>query len=210
MSIYRHDESLRGEGFKLIAGIDEAGRGPLAGPVVASAVVLPPATRIEGLRDSKKVPEKERESLFWDIASCGAAIGVGIVGPDTIDRVNILQATRLAMELAVRDLSAQPDLLLIDAVKLPSLEIKQLSMIKGESKSASIAAASIIAKFVRDSIMLHYEAIYPGYGFAKHKGYPTKEHIKNITYIGICPIHRKTFAKVKPMQLPGLLLQISD
>lgn len=201
MSIYRYDESLRDKGFKLIAGIDEAGRGPLAGPVVASAVVLPPETRIKGLRDSKKVPEKERESLFWDIAGCGVAIGVGIVGPDTIDRINILQATRLAMELAVKDLSLQPGLLLIDAVKLPSLDIKQLSMIKGESKSASIAAASIIAKFVRDSIMLHYETIYPGYGFAKHKGYPTKEHIKNITSIGICPIHRKTFKKVTPMQI---------
>lgn len=208
MSIYRYDEALRVQGFKLVAGIDEAGRGPLAGPVVASAVVLPPLKRIEGLRDSKKVPEKERESLFWDVACCGVAIGVGIVGPDTIDRINILQATRLAMELAVKDLSAQPDLLLIDAVKLPSLDIKQLSIIKGESRSASIAAASIIAKFVRDSIMLHYETIYPGYGFAKHKGYPTKEHIKNITSIGICPIHRKTFAKVKNMITSDFLLEI--
>lgn len=202
MDIYRYDESLRTEGFHVIAGIDEAGRGPLAGPVVASAVVLPPMEKIEGLRDSKMVPEKERESLFWDILCCSPNIGVGIVGPETIDRINILNATRLAMELAVKDLTLKPDLLVIDAVKLQSVNIKQISVIKGESKSASIAAASILAKVVRDRIMGHYENIYPEYGFARHKGYPTSEHVKNILIYGPCPIHRRSFNKVKTLPLP--------
>lgn len=202
MSIYRYDESLRDKGFRMIAGIDEAGRGPIAGPVVASAIVLPPMKRIDGLRDSKKVPEKERESLFWDVLCSCLDVGVGMVEPETIDRINILEATRLAMALAVKDLSSKPDLLLIDAVKLHSTDIKQVSIIKGESKSASIAAASIIAKVVRDGIMRYYGDIYPQYGFARHKGYSTKEHIKNILYYGPCQIHRRSFKKVKTLPLP--------
>lgn len=202
MDIYRYDESLRNDGFRIIAGIDEAGRGPLAGPVVAAAVVLPPDIRIEGLRDSKKVPEKERNSLFWDVLCCSLDIGVGIVDAETIDRINILRSTRLAMENAVKDLSHTPDLLLIDALKLTSVNIKQNSIIKGESKSASIAAASIIAKVTRDHIMKQYDGIYPGYGFARNKGYPTREHMEKIIFLGPCPIHRKTFEKVMPLQLP--------
>ncbi len=201
MDIYRYDESHR-KGFRVIAGIDEAGRGPLAGPVVAAAVVLPPMRKIEGLRDSKKVPEKERESLFWDVFYTSPDIGVGIVEAETIDRINILRATRLAMELAVKDLSSMPDLLLIDALKLPSLHVEQVSPTKGESKSASIAAASIIAKVVRDRMMMQYDTIYPDYGFAKHKGYSTREHIEKIVIHGPCPIHRRSFEKVLSLPLP--------
>jgi len=202
VDIYLYDESLRKEGFGRIAGIDEAGRGPLAGPVVAGAVVLPPMKRIDGLRDSKKVPEKERESLFWDVLCCCMDIGVGIVDVETIDRINILRATRLAMELAVKDLTSVPDLLLIDALRLPNINIRQVSIVKGESRSASIAAASIVAKVVRDRIMLHYDRIYPQYGFSRHKGYCTEEHIKKIILHGPCPIHRKSFEKVMSLPLP--------
>lgn len=202
MDIYRYDESFRIRGFHTVAGIDEAGRGPLAGPVVASAVVLPPMKRLEGLRDSKKVPEKERESLFMALLCCSADIGVGVVDADTIDRINILRATRLAMKIAVEDLLSRPALLLIDAVKLPAVDIEQVSMVKGESMSASIAAASIVAKVVRDGIMYHYDSIYPDYRFAKHKGYSTKEHIERIILHGPCPIHRKSFERVMSLQLP--------
>ena len=202
MDIYRYDESFRKEGYHRIAGLDEAGRGPLAGPVVASAVVLPSGKRIRGLRDSKKVPEKERESLFMDVLCCCVDVGVGIVDAETIDRINILNATKLAMQRAVEDLSRKADLLLIDALQLSSLDVKQVPLIKGESKSASIAAASIIAKVIRDGIMRRYDGTYPGYGFGKHKGYCTREHMENILLHGPCPIHRKSFEKVLSLELP--------
>ncbi len=202
MDIYRYDESLRRKGFKRIAGIDEAGRGPLAGPVVASAVVMPPMKKIEGLRDSKKVAAKERESLFFEILSCCLDVGIGIIEADEIDRINILRATMRAMEEAVKDLSTEPDLLLIDALNVPGIHIKQISPIKGESVSASIAAASIIAKVVRDRLMRQYHQVYPEYGFEKHKGYCTKEHIENLLNYGPCQIHRKSFEKVMSLTLP--------
>jgi ribonuclease HII len=202
MDIYRYDESFRARGFHRVAGIDEAGRGPLAGPVVASAVVLPPMKRIRGLRDSKKVPEKERASLFLDVLCSCLDVGVGIVDAVTIDRINILRATKLAMQMAVEDLTFGADILLIDAVTLPSIAAEQVSMIQGESKSASIAAASIIAKVVRDGIMHQYDEIYPEYEFARHKGYSTKSHIEKIILHGPCPIHRKTFEKVRSLPLP--------
>lgn len=202
MDIYRYDESHREKGFKVIAGIDEAGRGPLAGPVVAAAVVLPSGKKIEGLRDSKKVPAKEREVLFRDVLCTSLDIGVGIVEADTIDRINILESARLAMELAVQDLSSKADLLLIDALRLPSLDVEQVSLIKGESKSASIAAASIIAKVVRDGMMLTYDALYPEYGFGRHKGYSTREHMDRIVTYGPCPIHRRSFRRVLTLELP--------
>lgn len=202
MDIYRYDESFRKEGYHRIAGLDEAGRGPLAGPVVASAVVLPSGKRIKGLRDSKKVPEKERESLFMDVLCCCIDVGVGIVDAGTIDRINILNATKLAMQRAVEDLSGEADLLLIDALQLPSLDVKQVSLIRGESKSASIAAASIIAKVIRDGIMRQYDGVYPAYGFGKHKGYSTREHMEKIILHGPCPIHRKSFEKVLSLDLP--------
>lgn len=202
MDIYRHDEDLRNNGFQRIAGIDEAGRGPLAGPVVAAAVVLKGNTRIKGLRDSKKVPEKERESLFIEIQDTALDIGIGIVNHEDIDKINILRASKLAMKLAVGNLSELPDFLVIDAVTLPSVPIKQTSPIKGESVSASVAAASIIAKVTRDRIMYEYHNQYPQYNFNKHKGYSTKEHMELIQLYGPCPIHRKSFCKVMTLELP--------
>ena len=202
MDIYRYDESFRKGGYRHIAGIDEAGRGPLAGPVVASAVVLPSGKRIDRLRDSKKVPEKERDSLFMDVLCCCDDVGVGVVDSETIDHINILNATKLAMKRAVEDLSGSADLLLIDALRLPSVEIRQISLIRGESRSASIAAASIVAKVVRDGIMRHFDEVYPGYGFGRHKGYSTREHMEKIVSCGPCPIHRKSFEKVLSLGLP--------
>jgi ribonuclease HII len=202
MDIYQYDESFRRKGFERIAGIDEAGRGPLAGPVVAAAVVLRENVRIPGLRDSKKVPEKERESLFREIEKSAAYIGTGIVEPADIDRLNILGATKLSMKLAVENLSECPDLLIIDAVSLPSVPIQQVSPVKGESVSASVAAASIIAKCTRDRIMAEYHLRYPRYNFGKHKGYSTKEHLEMIRLYGPCPIHRKSFCRVMSIELP--------
>ncbi len=202
MDIYRHDQAFRQKGFRIIAGIDEAGRGPIAGPVVAAAVVLPGNLRIKGLRDSKKVPEKERESLFWDILTLSEDIGIGMVDHEEIDRYDILQCTKLAMKNALDDLNVLPDMIIIDAVSLPSAAVEQISPIKAESKSASVAAASIIAKYVRDVIMVHYHDVYPEYNFKKHKGYCTREHLKMITLHGPCPIHRKSFKKVMSMTLP--------
>ena len=202
MDIYQYDESLRKEGLRNIAGIDEAGRGPIAGPVVASAVILPGSVKIAGLRDSKKVPEKERGCLFWDVLSSATHIGVGIVENLEIDRLNILNATKLAMRKAVDDLGIVPDLLIIDAVALPSVAVRQISAIRAESKSASVAAASIVAKFVRDAIMLRYHDIYPEYNFKKHKGYGTAEHLLMVRKYGPCDIHRKTFERVMTLELP--------
>ncbi len=200
--LYQYDESLRGKGFLRIAGIDEAGRGPLAGPVVAAAVVFSNGIRIKGLRDSKKVPEKERKFLYEEIIHFSVDMGVGMVGHEEIDRMNILRATRLAMQCAVGNLSKPPDLLVIDAVSLPSIRIKQFSIIKGESVSASIAAASIVAKYERDKIMLEYHHQFPHYNFDKNKGYSTKNHLDMIRIYGPCPIHRKSFQRVMTLELP--------
>ena len=202
MDIYQHDKAFRERGFKVIAGIDEAGRGPLAGPVVAAAVVMPADLRIDGLRDSKKVPEKERLTLFWDILSSSLDIGVGIVEHDEIDRINILQATKSAMKKAVADLRMSPDALIIDALTLPAVRVKQFSIIKADSKSASVAAASLIAKYVRDMIMLRYDSVYPEYNFKKHKGYCTEEHLRLLDMHGPCSIHRRSFRKVMDLNLP--------
>ncbi len=200
LSIYHYDENIR-QKHSVIAGLDEAGRGPLAGPVVASAVILPAGLIIEGLRDSKKIAEKERKRIFWEIAQHADGIGVGIVDAETIDRINILEATKCAMKEAVEDLEKKPGYLLIDSVKLSGVDIEQSSMIKGESVSASIAAASIIAKTVRDDIMIAYHEIYPDYNFKGHKGYSTKEHMELIGLYGPCPIHRMSFKRVKDDQL---------
>ncbi len=199
--IFLHDEKVR-QSHPLPAGVDEAGRGPLAGPVVAAAVILPAGQVIEGVRDSKKTSEKYRKDIFWKIVRAAVAIGVGIVDAETIDRINILQSTKQAMKKAVHDLGVTPDLLLIDAVQLPDVFIEQTSIIKGESVSASIAAASIIAKVVRDDIMVDYHGKYPRYNFRGHKGYGTKEHVELIHLHGPCPIHRMSFRKVKDEQLP--------
>ncbi|OGW21849.1 MAG: ribonuclease HII [Nitrospirae bacterium GWA2_46_11] len=202
MNPYEYDESIRKNGFGSVAGVDEAGRGPLAGPVVAAAVILPEDFRVEGVRDSKKIPRKEREELFWAIVLNARSIGIGIIDQVEIDRLNILRATKLAMHNALTDLTTKPDMILIDALTIPSIPIKQMPIIKGDAKSASIAAASIIAKVVRDGIMIKYHSIYPSYEFDKHKGYATKAHLDKIEKHGPCPIHRKTFHKVKDLLLP--------
>ncbi len=178
-----------------ICGIDEAGRGPLAGPVVAGAVILPKDCEILFLNDSKKLSEKKRETLFIEIKEKAIAWNVGIVGPDMIDEINILQATYEAMRRAIAGLSVQPDILLNDAVTIPNVEIHQIPIIKGDAKSISIAAASILAKVTRDHMMMEYDTLFPEYGFAKHKGYGTAVHTAAIREHGPCPIHRKTFIK---------------
>lgn len=178
-----------------ICGIDEAGRGPLAGPVVAGAAILPEDCEILFLNDSKKLSEKRREELFLEIKDKAVAWSVGIVGPDVIDEINILQATYEAMRRAIAGLSVQPDILLNDAVTIPGVEINQVPIIKGDAKSVSIAAASILAKVTRDHMMTEYETLFPEYGFAKHKGYGTAAHIAAIRQFGPCPIHRRSFIK---------------
>lgn len=178
-----------------ICGIDEAGRGPLAGPVVAGAVILPPECEILFLNDSKKLSEKRREELFLEIRQKALAWNVGIAGPDRIDEINILQATYEAMRQAIAGLKLQPDLLLNDAVTIPGIAINQVPIVKGDAKSVSIAAASIMAKVTRDHMMLEYDKLYPEYGFAKHKGYGTAAHIAALKEHGPSPIHRRTFIK---------------
>ena len=176
-----------------ICGIDEAGRGPLAGPVVAGAVVLPKDCRILYVNDSKKLSEKKREMLYDVILNEAVSVGVGIVSPERIDEINILNATYEAMREAINNLTVKPDILLNDAVTIPGVDIEQVPIIKGDAKSLSIASASIIAKVTRDRLMYHYDELYPEYGFAKHKGYGTKLHTDVLKEIGPCPIHRKTF-----------------
>ena len=178
-----------------ICGIDEVGRGPLAGPVVAGAVILPKDETILYLNDSKKLSEKKREELYDVLMEKAVATGIGIASPARIDEINILQATYEAMREAIRGLSAVPEILLNDAVQIPKVEIPQVSIIKGDAKSVSIAAASILAKVTRDHMMAEYDEIYPGYGFAKHKGYGTAAHIQALKELGPCPIHRRSFIK---------------
>jgi len=181
--------------FSLICGIDEAGRGPLAGPVAAGAVILPKDCTILYLNDSKKLSEKRREELFLEIKEKAVVWNVAIASPQRIDEINILQATYEAMRNAVAGLSVLPDILLNDAVTIPGLSMKQVPIIKGDAKSVSIAAASILAKVTRDHMMIEYDKLYPEYGFAKHKGYGTAAHIAVLKELGPTPIHRKTFIK---------------
>ena len=183
--------------FGVICGIDEAGRGPLAGPVAAAAVILPEDCKIAYVNDSKKLSEKKREALYDEIMEQAVSIGVGIVGPGRIDEINILQATYEAMREAVGKLSPVPDVSLNDAVTIPGLPpvIRQVPIIKGDAKSLSIAAASIIAKVTRDRMMREYDKLYPEYGFAAHKGYGSAEHMAAIRKYGMTPIHRRSFLK---------------
>ncbi len=176
-----------------ICGIDEAGRGPLCGPVVAGAVILPKNCDILYINDSKKLSEKMRDVLYDEITSGAIAWGVGIVSPERIDEINILQATYEAMKIAIDNLKVTPDILLNDAVIIPGVDIEQVKIIKGDAKSQSIAAASIIAKVTRDRMMAEYDKMYPGYGFAQHKGYGTKAHVEALKEYGPSPIHRKSF-----------------
>ena len=178
-----------------ICGIDEAGRGPLAGPVVAAAAVLPKDCQIFYLNDSKKLSEKKRDLLFAEVKEKAVAYGIGIVSPQVIDEINILQATYEAMRQAISQLNVIPEILLNDAVTIPGVDIMQVPIVKGDAKSVSIAAASILAKVTRDRMMMEYDQIYPEYGFAKHKGYGTAAHIAALKEYGPCPIHRRTFIK---------------
>ncbi len=201
MDPYEFDESAGNGEFSIIAGVDEAGRGPLAGPVVAAAVILDRRIKIGGVRDSKQVPEAEREKLYQLILS-SSRVGVGTADTGEIDRINILNATKKAMYDAVVNLGAFPELLLIDALIIPNIETRQMPIIKGDCKSASIAAASIIAKVTRDRIMMQYHEAYPEYGFDKHKGYATKRHLESLRRYGPSPIHRKSFYPVMSLSLP--------
>ena len=190
---YRYERAAWRSGLKQVAGVDEAGRGPLAGPVVAAAVILDRDRRLKGVDDSKRLTPAQRERLFEQILERAPGLGIGIVDPQTIDRVNILEATRLAMYEALGKLAPRPDLVLIDALRLPALAVSQKPLIKGDRRSASIAAASIVAKVTRDRLMLEADARFPEYGFARHKGYPTREHLAALEKHGPCPIHRRTF-----------------
>lgn len=191
------ENAARAEGFLYIAGIDEAGRGPLAGPVVAAAVILPLDVALEGVTDSKKLSPLKRAKLFDLIMKNALAVGVGMADAAMIDRINILQATLRAMEMAVAELLLKPDLLLIDGISKTALTVEQRVIKKGDSLSLSIAAASIIAKVTRDRMMEQYEEEYPGYGFSGHKGYGSKAHMEAIARLGPSPIHRRTFGGVK-------------
>ena len=191
MRVYEHEYAS----FSAICGIDEAGRGPRAGPVVAGAVILPTDCEILYLNDSKKLTEKRREALFLEIKEKAVAWNVGIVDAAEIDQINILQATYEAMRKAITGLEVTPDLLLNDAVEIPDVQIPQVKIIKGDAKSVSIAAASILAKVTRDHLMIEYDQKYPDYGFARHKGYGTGVHIEAIRDYGPCPLHRKTFIR---------------
>ncbi len=178
-----------------IAGVDEVGRGPLFGPVAAAAVILEPGSEILYLNDSKKLSEARREALYDETMEKAAAVGVGMVSAARIDEINILQATYEAMREAVSQLSPRPDYLLVDAVTIPGISVPQLGIIKGDAKSLSIAAASIIAKVTRDRLMYEYDALYPGYGLAKNKGYGTAEHIEALRRLGPTPLHRRSFIR---------------
>lgn len=179
--------------FNFIAGCDEAGRGPLAGPVVAAAVILPKNFYHSEIDDSKKISPKKREELFEIIQNSAISYSFGIVAPEVIDKINILEATKLAMVQAINGLSQNPEIVLIDALKIDNLPYQQLAIIKGDTLSITIASASILAKVKRDSMMLEYHKQYPMYGFDKHKGYPTAYHRASIKKYGPCPIHRKSF-----------------
>ena len=190
------ENELRKKGFQYICGIDEAGRGPLAGPVVVASVIMPEDSMIEGVNDSKKISEKKREKLYDQILQEAISYGVAIIGQDEIDEINILNATKKGLTVSLQELSQRPDLILVDALNgIDTMGIPYDSIIKGDAKCYSIAAASIIAKVTIDRIMREWDKIYPEYGFEKHKGYGTAAHITAIREYGLCPIHRRSFTK---------------
>ncbi|HUM16026.1 MAG TPA: ribonuclease HII [Candidatus Nitrosotalea sp.] len=193
---YRFESAAWRRGATRVAGVDEAGRGPLAGPVVAAAVVLPPGTRIAGVDDSKRLEAEERERLFEIIRARALGVGVAIVDHTTIDRINILQATRLAMAQALASLGMELELVLTDFVEVPGLRCPQRNLVDGDRRSASVAAASIVAKVTRDRIMEAADRDFPLYGFGRHKGYATPEHRDALERHGPCPLHRRTFAGI--------------
>ena len=195
MDLWVYERKACDAGIKLVCGVDEAGRGPLAGPVCAAAVILPPGLEIPGLNDSKKLTDKKRRELYDVITAQAVSYGIAFASEQEIDEINILQATFLAMERAIQKLSPQPELALIDGNRTKDFGLPVRTIVKGDSLSASIAAASILAKVTRDRLMEEYDAQYPQYGFAVHKGYGTKRHYKALREFGPSPIHRKTFLK---------------
>lgn len=195
-TLLNYEKSLYARGIELIAGVDEVGRGPLAGPVVAAAVILPKLCKIKGLNDSKKIPKSKHEAIYNQVMKEAVAVGIGIKDNYVIDDVNIYEATKLAMIEAIEKLNPQPEHLLIDAMNL-DLPIEQTSIIKGDANSLSIAAASIAAKVTQDKMMADYEQEFPGYAFAKNAGYGTKEHLSGIDKFGVTPIHRRSFEPIK-------------
>lgn len=197
-----YEKALYENGVEFIAGIDEVGRGPLAGPVVAAAVILPKGCKIRYLNDSKKIPKSKHEAIYQEVMERAVAVGVGIKDAAVIDQVNIYEATKLAMLEALGQLSQEPEHLLIDAMKLDT-PIPQTSIIKGDANSLSIAAASIVAKVTRDKMMADYDKEFSGYGFAKNAGYGTAEHLEGLNKLGITPIHRKSFEPIKSMLVGG-------
>jgi ribonuclease HII len=196
-NLYHYENQLEKEGYSLVAGIDEAGRGSLSGPVVAAAVIMPCRLFVPYIKDSKKLTSKKRTELYYSILNSAKDVGIGIVEAKVIDRINIAQASFLAMKKAILDLKEIPDYLLVDGFKIPNLNILQIPLIKGEDKSISIAAASIIAKVYRDNIMVKYDQKYPQYLFKKNKGYGTEEHLKALLKHGPSEIHRKSFKRVR-------------
>lgn len=195
--MFSYERQVWAMGYKLVAGLDEAGRGPLAGPVVAAAVILPGETYLPGLDDSKRLSPKRRQELYEMIREQAIAVGIGMVHPDGIDEANVMMATYKAMVKAVHDLKIPPDYLLIDALHLPGVTQPQAPIVGGEGLSCSIAAASIVAKVTRDEFMIEMDKEYPQYGFANHKGYGTAEHREALEKHGPCPIHRRTFGAVR-------------
>ena len=193
-----YEKELYAQGIDLIAGVDEVGRGPLAGPVVAAAVILPKACKIPGLNDSKKIPKSKHKEIYEAVLQNAIAIGIGVKDNHVIDQVNIYEATKLAMMEAIGQLDPQPQHLLIDAMKL-DLPISQTSVIKGDANSLSIAAASIVAKVTRDQMMEEFDREYPGYDFAQNAGYGTAKHLAGLDKLGVTPIHRRSFEPVKSM-----------
>jgi len=194
--LWLYERMVLAQGHRVVAGVDEAGRGPLAGPVVAVAVVLPLDCDTHGIYDSKQLPPRKREAAFEKISSLALGIGIGIVDQNEIDRMNILQATYRAMRGAIGGLDMGVDAVLVDGYPIRDFHLPQMGITSGDTKSASIAAASIVAKVTRDRIMCKYHDIFPQYGFAKHKGYPTEEHIEKLAAHGVCEIHRRSFAPV--------------
>ena len=199
INLLKYEKKLYQEGFNLIAGVDEAGRGPLCGPVVAAAVILPHNYKLPGLNDSKQLSEKKREEFFAILKEEAVSYGIGIVDAKTIDEINILEASRLAMNIALDNLKIKPDYILTDAMKL-NRDIPVLPIIHGDALSLSIAAASVLAKVTRDHLMYELDQKYPQYGFKDHKGYPTKKHLENLAKYGILDNYRLSFKPVKELQ----------